>query len=532
MSSADLDDAMRGGDERAIGGAFDAIVVGAGVAGGLAADLLSAGGLNVLLLDAGYRLPFWRTPIRSSLAALQRNLADPRMLNVLPPRIVSAGRAALRLTGRIRQPMQAQCFAWERAPDAFIDDREAPYATPPTQPFVWIRSHGLGGRMVVPGHGRQYYRLGREDFAPNDGLSPAWPLLENELDPWYALVERKLGLAGRCDGLPSPPDSEISRVLEPSSTERALGEAIRARWPGATPIVSRYAPPLASVAAAAQTGRLACRVGALAQRVLVDPSGRASGVAWHDRRTRRIEQARAPLVFLCASSLESTRILLNSRTHTEDVLGAPEALGRGLMDHMMVKAEGIGPALDDAAANEDGRCLYLPRFDRRDGAAHTRGFGVQLYWTGAGARSYFTAVAFAEVVPRAENRVTLDPERKDAWGNPTLQITYAFNDAERALAREMSSALEELAALANAKLSRLDRTPAAPGLAVHECGTARMGADAATSVLDPNNQCWSARGLYVTDGACFPSQGAQNPTLTIMALTARACDHALRTRSA
>lgn len=524
-SSTHLAGALRAGDAEAASRPFDAIVVGAGAAGGLAANLLCEAGQNVLLLDAGFQPPVWRSPVRRVTNALVRSVADPRLIKVLPPRAINAGRKALRLAGRIRQPVQTQCFAWEQLPDAFVDDRDFPYETPPGQPFNWIRAHGLGGRMIVPGHGRQYYRLGRDDFMPRDGLSPQWPLAEGELDPWYALVEQRLGLAGERDGIAQPPDSEIVRPLAPTSDERALIGAIKARWPKATPILSRYAPPLDTVGAAAATGRLWCRTGAVAQAVIKDASGRVSGVAWYDVKSGKQETAQAPLVFLCASTLETTRILLQSRSApTED-----GALGRYLMDHMMIKAEGIGPKLESRETIEPGRCIYLPRFDLRDGIAWgERGFGVQLYRSDAGDKCWFTAVAFCETTPRAENRVTLDPKRRDACGNPTLRIAFRYNKTENELANEMSAALGELASLAGAKLHGFESTPAIPGTSVHECGTARMGSDPASSVLNSHNECWDTPGLYVTDGASFPSQGTQNPTLTIMALTARACHHVAR----
>ncbi|WP_083567174.1 GMC family oxidoreductase [Hyphomicrobium sp. CS1GBMeth3] len=525
MPTADLAGALNAGDTEASNRTFDAIVVGAGAAGGLAANLLCEAGLDVLLLDAGYLPPVWRRPFRRITNTLIRSVADPRLIKVVPPRAINAGRKALRLAGRVRQPIQTQCFAWEQLPDAFVDDRDFPYETPAGQPFNWIRAHGLGGRMIIPGHGRQYYRLGRIDFTPGDGLSPPWPFAEGELDPWYAVVEQRLGLAGARDGIAQPPDSEIARPLSLTSDEKALTDAIKARWPHATPILSRYAPPLDSVGAAAATGRLWCRTGALAQAVTKDAAGRANGVAWHDIKSGSHEIARAPLVFLCASTLESTRILLQS----QDPVADPGVLGHYLMDHMMIKAEGVGPKLEDTAEIEPGRCLYLPRFDLRDGkVSGDRGFGVQLYRSDAGDKCWFTAVAFCETTPRVENRVTLDASRRDAYGNPALRIDFRYSSAENDVAKEMAAALTELAGLAGAKLHGLESKPAIPGTSVHECGTARMGTDPTSSVLDSHNACWDVPGLYITDGASFPSQGAQNPTLTIMALTARACHHAVR----
>jgi choline dehydrogenase-like flavoprotein len=181
---------------------------------------------------------------------------------------------------------------------------------------------------------------------------------------------------------------------------------------------------------------------------------------------------------------------------------------------------------------EQGRCIYLPRFDARDELLPRteRGFGVQLYqFPGGQGRSNFAAATFGEMVPHPENRVTLHPTRTDVWGIPVLNIECSYSHEELGRARLQAEAIRDIAATAGITLSRLNHRPAPPGSEIHECGTARMGSDPADSVLDPHNQCWEAQGLYVTDGACFPSQGTQNPTLTILALTARACHHAVTT---
>ena len=334
------------------------------------------------------------------------------------------------------------------------------------------------------------------------------------------------------DGLPWLPDSELANCLNPTRTETELRDRIIDRWGGARPILSRYAPPLATLEAAAQTGQLQCRQGAIVREILADNSGNVSGVTWIDDQTGREQRSSAPIVFLCASALESTRILMlsHSRRNQQGLGGASNALGRYLMDHALVCAEGIGPSLPSDETPEIGRCLYLPRFDAREMPIPKPacGYGIQVYqYPGGGGRSHFFASSFGEMLPRPENRIVLDPTRRDAWGIPILRIDCSYSDAELALAREQTQALRELAELAEVKLTGIDEVPAPPGSAYHECGTARMGTDPKHSVLDHNNECWDARGLYVTDAACFPSQGIQNPTLTILALTARACHHAL-----
>jgi choline dehydrogenase-like flavoprotein len=516
------------------GGSFDAIIVGAGAAGGLAAAMLTLMGLDVLLLDAGWAVDFLAAPFAVTSSAVVRGVAKPGWYNVLPAQVLGQLRRGLKLVGKVRQPVQSRCFAWELAPQAFVDDRDSPYTTAPGQPFDWFRVRQIGGRMTVPGHGRQYFRLASQDFQPGPGRAAPWPFGADELDPWYDEVERKLGLSGGTESSPFQPDSRLARQLDLTPAEIELRRILAARWPNATPLMGRHAPPLDGVEIAAATGRLSCRRGAIVRNVEFDDAGALSGVTWFDRETRETMRADAGTVFLCASALESTRILLTSQSkHHPDGVGASSgALGRHLMDHILVSAEGVGGKLAGGpVAEQAGRSTYLPRFDLREASglddASGLPFGVQLYQSSiAGDRSLFRAVSFGEMKPRAENRVTLHPTRRDAFGMPVLQIDCRHSDADMQLAGRQSEAIREIADLAGVKLHRLDARPAPPGMAMHECGTARMGTSPDNSVLDANNQCWEAPGLYVTDGASFPSQGVQNPTLTIMALTARACAHA------
>jgi choline dehydrogenase-like flavoprotein len=514
----------------------DVIVVGAGAAGGLAAMLLAEAGLRVLVLDAGPPSTLFRAPVHRLTGRVVRRLSTPEGLSFLPDALIRKSRKILRKFGRRRQPVQSRCYAWEAAPDMFVDDRECPYVTAPERPFIWVRARTLGGRLVIPHHGRQYYRFGPDDFSPRDGLSPPWPLRLNELDPWYALVEHRLRLSGRHDNLPWLPDSTVANVLNPTRSEAALRDRITARWPGARPVLGRYAPPPNTLEAAARTGRLQCRQGAIVREIRVDSSGNVCGVAWIDHQSGSEQQSSAPLVFLCASTLESTRLLMlsRSRRNPQGLGGMSGALGSYLMDHVYVSAEGFGARDAAEPVAEHGRCIYLPRLDSREFSTPKsgRGFGAQIHQVPVGGgRCHFLLNSFGEMLPRQDNRVTLDLNQRDAWGIPVIRIDCAYSQAELARARDQTQALREIAEVAGIKLTGIDRVPFPPGAAFHECGTARMGTDPANSVLDPNNQCWDARGLYVTDGACFPSQGYQNPTLTILALTARACQHALTSTS-
>lgn len=506
----------------------DAIVVGAGASGGLAAALLCESGLSVLLLDAGRKHSFWKKPLSKTLSTSIGAISDPRLAGVLHPRLINAGTRVLRAAGRLRQPVQTECFAWVQKPDSFVDDRDHPYETPQGKPFTWIRSHGVGGRMVVPGHGRQYYRLSEYDLGPKDDGPSPWPFGIEELAPWYEKVESRLGLFGGQEGIPFIPDSVITHPISPNISEQQLLATFAHRWPGARVMLSRYAPPVDFAGIAAATGRLTLRTSAIAQRILGGADGRASGVEWADPADGQTHCANAPLVFLCASSLESTRILLNSRNASGPLTDQLPALGLHLSDHVMLKAEGLSPPLPITPPADPGRCLYLPRFDLRNGGdAARRGFGVQLYATANPAGAWTTAVGFGETSQTFQARVSLSERRKDRWGQPVLSISAEWGEPERVLAGSISKALDELFEGIGAKVLVRPAGPANPGTSVHECGGARIGKDAATSVLTPQNECWAMPGLYVTDGAALPSQGTQNPTLTIMALTARACQAAV-----
>ncbi|MEM6412471.1 MAG: GMC family oxidoreductase [Pseudomonadota bacterium] len=511
----------------------DAIVVGAGAAGGLAAQLLTEAGLNVTVLDAGWTRPFHKRPMHWALSKLSSKAADPRALSFLPSGFVWKGRQVLKLLGSVRQPVQSNCFAWERAPDSFVDDLQNPFCTPEESPFTWLRARQVGGRMTVPGHGRQYYRLSPEELQPADGQSAQWPVTADELAPWYARVEEMIGLNGRCEGHPAVPDSKIKTELTHTRQEQVLCRTLTDHWPELKPVLGRYAPPINTIDAARRTGRMTLQRGAIAKRVIVNSAHQAEGVEWIDARSKEVHITKAPIVFLCASAFESTRILMmSSSAQSAEGLGARSgALGSYIMDHVLVRSDGTGGALEDEPVSmEDGRCIYLPRFDQVFGETGdlTRGFGLQLYQSsGRPGSSYFTAVSFGEMIPDEKNRIELDPRRCDAWGIPIPHIICTHTEHERQLAGLQAEALKSIADLMGAKLTQSDLTAEPPGMAAHECGGARFGRSPENSVLDSFCESWDARGLFVTDGSVFPSQGTQNPTLTIMALTARACERAL-----
>lgn len=512
-------------------GNFDAVVVGAGASGGLAAELLTAAGLQVLLLDAGY-------PEESSPSAPGRNLAQrlasfasSARMPFVPEPLLAAMRRLLPLLGRLRQPIQIKCHAWSRKPDAYVDDIDCPFVEGGDDPFYWIRCRGIGGRLAVPGHGGIYVRLGAEDFACGNDRRPPWPFPLKELDPWYAAVEERLGMVGAAGA----GGSEPATGTQTDELRHAIMLRLLRRWPKMSIESSKAIPPPDCVAAAARTGRLVLRQGAIARSVSVE-NGRAKGVTWFDMAAQRECSAGARVVFLCASPLESTRLLLLSHDKADGTpLGAKSnSLGNFLMDHVVMRADAFGPwpAGISKKRGEDPQGFLLQRFgtcEDRNAEQHSN-FGVQIYAdkTPLGRMGLYMS-AFHEMLPHTNNRVALDLYRCDRWGIPVLCIKCKHGSSEIKGAASMRLALEEIAETLNAKIRRVDNCHASAGLALHECGTARMGNDPSSSVLDPNNECWDARGLFVTDAASFPSQGTANPTLTVLALTARACAHAVET---
>lgn len=502
---------------------YDAVVVGAGASGGLATELLTAAGLEVLLLDAGAPDGDARPPLSRVLAKELASLPDRARAEFLTRPLMAALKKPLGLLGRIRQPTQSRCHAWHRKPEAYVDDIDYPFVSEGDDPFYWIRCRGIGGRLAVPGHGRIYVRFGVEDFATGDSERSAWPFPLRELDPWYTAVERRLGMEAmgvKDTGAASAPINKLGTDIL-----RRLQDS----WPELDIALCKPVAPPDCVTAAARTGRLALRQGAIARSIEVE-NGRTTGVTWFDTATGRECHATAATVFLCASPLESTRVLLLSR---DKVTGTPigarsNALGHFLMDHVVLRTEAFGPWPKGVSAARGGEPpgLLVQRF-RGEGTQHSR-FGVQIYAakTALGRLGLYLS-AFHEMLPRSTNRVTIDPARFDRWGIPVLRIACNHGPSEISGAAEMRKALEKIASALNAKTWRTTAPHTAKGLALHECGTARMGDDPSNSVLDPHNECWDARGLFVTDASSFPSQGTANPTLTVLALTARACAHAL-----
>jgi len=549
---------------------YDAIIVGSGATGGWAAKVLTEKKMKVLVLEAGrqiepekdYRMMTWPYELK------YRGLAPGELYAP-------------------RQPIQSRCYAGnEYSAHLFVDDFDNPYTTPDKKPFWWIRGRQVGGRSLT--WGRQSYRLSDYDFKAGeiDGAGDPWPISYKDLEPYYDQVENFVGISGSYENLPQLPDSKFLPPMAMTCGERMLKKAVESRWNDRKVIIGRaailtkphqgraachycghcdrgcdthsyFSSVGSTLPAARKTGKLTLRPNSIVREIILDPkTSKARGVRIIDQLSKRDYIEYGKVIVLCASTVESTRILLNSKSSRyPDGLGNTSGvLGRYLMDHLyQIYAGGVVPVLRGMEYDySDGRAngIYVPRF-RNIKEKHPkllRGYGMQ----GRAAMGYsyehakmrpgfgpdlkkfvrenpnevsFWLGAWCEMLPRKENRVTIDPNKVDAWGIPVAHIDCSHGDNELALAKDAYETIREMVDSAGFQTLFTNDNPAPPGFCIHEVGTARMGADAKTSFLNKWNQSWEVKNVFVTDGACYVSQGCQNPTLTMMAITARACDY-------
>ena len=490
---------------------YDVIVIGSGPTGGYAAMALSAAGLRVLVLDAGRGPRYCR--------ALAQAHGWRRRVGYK----IEEDPLALR-----RQPIQSQCYAWAEHPSAFVDDTEAPYATEAEKPFSWIRSWHLGGRMVVKQHGLQFYRFSDRDLRAGefDGASASWPISYNDLEPYYDRVERWLRVFGTSERLPQLPDSVLAGARHFNAGEGVLRNAISARWPEQPMVPGRTAAPALPIFSASRSGRCTVRSNAIVRRLLTDKrrGDRLRAVEFIDRRTRREHCVSARAVILCASAIESARLLLASANddHPNGLANSADVVGRYLMDHTHLM--GIHATMPLGEPVAQASWSYIPCFASDRAASNSRfvrGYGVQVFtmWREC------SLTMFGEMLPNAANRVTLDANRTDAFGVPLAKIDCAHGANELAMAEAAADRCVEMLEAAKFEITRTNRRLSPPGLAAHEVGTVRMGTSPQDSALNSFCQAWDITNLFVMDGACFVTQGAQNPTLTMMAIAARSCDY-------
>jgi choline dehydrogenase-like flavoprotein len=534
---------------------IDAVVVGAGATGGVAAMVLAEAGLKVLVLEAGPQLSPEEAHGREPLDSLRRlvNLSD----------------------GRQRRQANHPGY-WKHNPALFVDERQNPYTTPADAPFLWTRGRQVGGKSLT--WGGITLRLSDLEFkaGERDGHGPSWPIGSAELSSYYNRLERLLGVHGQRDGLPQLPDGHFLPPLPFTPGECHLQQAI-GRELGLPLIHSRgfalHRPSPAqpwprssaqgvTLARALATGRVQLRSQAIVSHLELEPGRqRAAAVVLIDGPSGRRERIPAPLVVLCASTIETLRILLHSQAQDGGgQLDPSGSLGRHLMDHISTSRFFSIPCLPEAGEPAElsgaGSC-FIPNtlhLNGDDGLGFRRGYGI---WTALQRfdpprplrRRPSEAVGFlighGEVLPQADNRVTLDAEVRDAWGLPAAHIACRWGTNETAMVDHMHGRMAEVVTAAGGQIRPIEELfvlplleplvrrslavrpeAAPPGYYIHELGGARMASTRDGGVVNAVNQCWGAGNVLVTDGACWPSAGWQSPTLTEMAITWRACEAA------
>lgn len=542
---------------------YDAVVVGSGAAGGMAATELCLKGVKVLLLEAGPKL----------------DIATDFHHHTKPYEFPFRGRIRPREQDKYNYVVNT----WNKP--SFINELDHPYTG---KKFVWVRARAVGGKSLH--WGLVSLRFSPRDFkaATHDGYGDDWPIGYEDVEPYYSRVERMIGVCGTVEHLENNPDSHFLKPVPFTCPEAVFESATRHHFPdrpvihgrsatATEPVPGRPGLPchycghcgrVCNVAAsfssagvllpiAEKTGNLTLRPNAVAWKVLTDQNGRAKSVLFLDRLTRQPEEAFGKVIVLGAGCLESTRILLNSSNeHWPNGLGnASGVLGKYFCEQIMAGSiSGLVPSLkgrksfaDDA--RPDGTGIYIPRFrnlkekqstfirgygfEGGGGSSEFPGFARKIPGFGAKfkdevKKNYATVISigsFGEVLPRAENFVEIDPVVRDAWGIPVLKFNIEFGPNELAMAKDMVETQREMFHAAGIEVLNERTEPLPPGWSIHEEGTARMGDDPKKSFLTKFNQSHEIKNLFVADAAAFLNATEKNPTLTILALSMRAADY-------
>ena len=545
---------------------YDAIVIGSGITGGIAAKELSQGGLKVLVLERGKMVEH----IKDYTFAT----TDPWDLphrNLVPQ------------SERKDYEVQKNLYLFAQDSKNFlVKDSEHPYVQ--DKPFSWYRGYQMGGRSLL--WSKHCYRWSDRDFGANlkDGVGTDWPVRYHEIEPWYSYIEKYIGVSGSRDGLDQIPDGEYLPPFDMNIMDKHLQKRIKEHFPERDLVIGRmavltqdhngrqrchgrnlchrgcifgapYSSNSASLPDAAKTGNLTIRPFSVVESLIYDNKTRKlSGVNVIDSETKETTQFFAKVIFLNASTLGSTQILLQSKNSDfpDGLANSSGALGHYLMDHHagIGAIGGYSGYKDSYYQGERPASVYIPRFVNlhKQEKDYLRGFGFENYtsrgdWTrgmgqkGIGAEwkegltkpgdwsVYFEA--YGETLPDFDNKVVLDKDKKDQWGLPLINISMSYRDNEHKMRRDMQLESKKMLDACNLDwVHTFDDNPP-PGSVIHEMGTARMGNDPKTSVLNRWNQAHDISNLFVTDGSCMVSSANQNPSLTYMALTARACHYAL-----
>jgi len=545
---------------------YDAIVIGSGISGGWAAKELSELGLKVLMLERGKN---------------HEHIKDYKTANLDPWEFPHRGRVTPEQ--KAERPVISRGWgAYEPIMDAWTDEKECPYTE--IKPFNWWRSYRVGGRSLL--WGRQSYRWSDLDFEANlkDGWAIDWPIRYKDLAPWYDHVEKFAGISGSMEGIHQLPDGHFLPPMDLTIVEKDVAARIKSKMnrhmiigrvanltapiPGRTqcqfrnrcwegcPFGGYFSTQSSTLPAAKATGNLTLRPFSIVTKILYDKdTQKAKGVEVLDAETHQTYEFYSKIVFVNASSLNSAWVLMNSATEIwPDGLGSSSGeLGHNIMDHHYnLGASGIVEGYEDQYYfGRRANGTYVVRFANVDGDKrdYLRGFGYQ---GGSGREGWSRGIAemnvgagfkeeiskpgiwtigiggFGEFLPYHENRIFLDKHRKDKWGLPILAMDAEIKENEKKMRIDIVKEAEAMLAAGGVKEIKTHDNGHNVGDGIHEMGTARMGRDPKTSVLNGNNQVWDAKNVFITDGSAMTSSACQNPSLTYMALTARAAHFAVQ----
>jgi choline dehydrogenase-like flavoprotein len=547
---------------------YDAIVIGSGISGGWAAKELTEKGLKVLMLERGRNIEHIKDYVNANKEAWDyphRGTRTQEMIKEYPV-------------------LKRDYPLSETNLDYWCKDSESPYTE--IKRFDWFRGYHVGGRSLT--WGRQSYRWSDYQFEANvrDGIGIDWPIRYKDIEPWYTYAEKFAGISGSIEHLPLLPDGHYLPAYDMTCVEKDVSARIKEHYKGmrhmiigrtanitvphegrpgcqfrnkcalGCPFGGYFSTQSSTLPAAVKTGNLTLRPWSIVTKILYDKdTKKATGVEVLDAETNQTYEYKSKIVFLNASTLNSAWVLMNSATDIwPDGLGSSSGeLGHNLMDHHLgVGASGTVDGYEDKYYyGRRANGIYIPQFRNIPGdskRSYLRGFGYQ---GGGGRQGYTHEVAeysigkeykealtepgpwqmsiggFGEILPYHENKVTLDKTKKDKWGMNVLAIDCELKENELNMRKDMEADAVEMLTIAGVKNIGSRNDNPFPGRGIHEMGTARMGKDPKTSVLNSFNQIWDAKNVFVTDGSFMTSANCVNPSLTYMAMTARAADHAV-----
>lgn len=545
---------------------YDAIVIGSGISGGWAAKELCEKGLKTLVLERG---------------RMVKHIEDYTTATMNPWEFKHRG--AIPQNIKEENPVVSRCYAFNEATEHFfVKDKEHPYVQ--KKPFDWIRGYQVGGKSLL--WARWTQRWSDLDFEANakEGIAVDWPIRYKDIAPWYSYVEQFAGISGNKDGLAQVPDGEFLPPMEMNCLEKHVQKTLKNLYDDRHLVISRtanltvrhngrgpcqyrslcnrgcpfsgyFSSNAATLPAAEATGNMTLRPFSVVQSILYDKDlGKATGVRIMDTNTKEVMEYHAKIIFVNGSTLNSTLLLMNSKSDRfPNGMGNDSGeLGHNLMDHNYnCKVEGEYEGFEDTYySGRRPTGTYLARFRNfgNDSQSHfKRGYAYAC----GGSRAPFSDVSetaiglplkqdqtqlgpwkfgfsgMGECLPYHENKISLSNDKTDEWGMPLLEFDAEYKENERAMAKDMVQTAMEMLDKMKFKNITDKKESRNIGLNIHEMGTARMGRDSKTSVLNGHNQVWGAPNVFVTDGACMTSSACQNPSLTYMALTARAADFAV-----